>query len=489
MKEIAAAVVVAALAVLALNGVNVMPFILVSIIGLMLVTRFELFGKITNGAKYSSEKGTLSDISFDVVGGQDDAKEDLMEALSLLKSSRDTKLGIKPLGGILLQGPPGTGKTLMARAAANYTDSIFLAASGSEFVEMYAGVGAKRVRDLFSKARRLARRHRKESAMVFIDEMDVVGAKRGKVESHMEYDQTLNQLLVELDGIEDTSDVKLFVLGATNRADLLDEALLRPGRFDRIVDIGLPDLDGRLAILKIHCQGKPLAPDVDLMDIAHQTYGFSGAHLANLANEAAIQAMRRGDDNIMHNDFLESIDKVQLGGIREGLLSSAEKQRVAIHESGHALISELLFPGSVSTVTVVPRSKTLGFIRQKEDVAPVLQTESYLKNQLSVLLAGGAAEELVFGEGSTGAANDYQRATEICKNIIVHGLSRLGIINIDHVDNREFNMVSSEIIQESREIVAGLLASHRDPLDGAAAILAERERISGEDFRNLMHNG
>lgn len=488
MKELAAAVAVAAFAVLAVNGVNVMPYILVSLIGLMVVTRFELFGKIGNGAKYSSEKGTLSEISFDVVGGQDEAKEDLMEALSLLKSSRDSNLGIKPLGGILLQGPPGTGKTLMARAAANYTDSIFLAASGSEFVEMYAGVGAKRVRDLFSKARRLARRHRKESALVFIDEMDVVGAKRGKVESHMEYDQTLNQLLVELDGIEDASDVRIFVLGATNRADLLDDALLRPGRFDRIVDIGLPDLDGRLAILKIHCQEKPLANDVDLKDIAHQTYGFSGAHLANLANEAAIQAMRRGDDSIQHNDFLESIDKVQLGGVREGLLSSAEKKRVAVHEAGHALISELYFPGSVSTVTVVPRSKTLGFIRQKEDVAPVLQTKSYLEKQLCVLLAGGAAEEQVFGEGSTGAANDYQRASEISENIIVHGLSRLGIISREHIDKGDLCTVSGEIIQDNREKVAVILASHRGVLDRAAAILAERERISGEEFRGILQH-
>ncbi|HOC06684.1 MAG: AAA family ATPase [Bacillota bacterium] len=486
MKELAAAVAVAAFAVLAINGVNVMPYLLVSVIGLLLATRFELFGKIGSSSKYSSEKGTLSDISFDVVGGQDEAKEDLMEALHLLQSSRDIKLGIKPLGGILLQGPPGTGKTLMARAAANYTDSVFLAASGSEFVEMYAGVGAKRVRDLFSKARRLARRHGKDSALIFIDEMDVVGAKRGKVESHMEYDQTLNQLLVELDGIEDTSDVKIFVLAATNRADLLDEALLRPGRFDRIVDIGLPDLEGRLAILKIHCQGKPLAEDVDLTDIAHQTYGFSGAHLANLANEAAIQAMRRGDDCIKHNDFLESIDKVQLGSVREDLLSSAEKKRVAIHEAGHALISELFFPGSVSTVTVVPRSRTLGFIRQKEDVAPVLQTKSYLEKQLCVLLAGGAAEELVLGEGSTGAANDYQRAVEISENIIAHGLSRLGIINIDRVDKQEFNTVSREIVQENREKTRAILASHRDALDRAAAILAERERISGEEFRQLM---
>ncbi|HBS92722.1 MAG TPA: ATPase, partial [Firmicutes bacterium] len=192
MKEIGAAVLVAALAVMAINGINILPYILVSVIGLMLITRFELLDKIGNGSKHIKDKSALSEISFDSVGGQDDAKHDLMEALSLLKSSYSSKLlGIKPLGGILLQGPPGTGKTLMARAAANFTDSVFVAAAGSEFVEMYAGVGAKRVRDLFSKARRLAHRNGRDSALVFIDEMDVVGAKRGKVESHMEYDQTL----------------------------------------------------------------------------------------------------------------------------------------------------------------------------------------------------------------------------------------------------------------------------------------------------------
>ena len=487
MKEFAAAVIVAVLSVMAFNGINILPYILVGLIGFMLLTRFELLDKIGPGGRHIKDKECISDISFAAVGGQDEAKKDLMEALSLLQF-QGGKLGVKPLGGILLQGPPGTGKTLMARAAANYTDSVFVAAAGSEFVEMYAGVGAKRVRDLFSRARRLARQNGKSSALVFIDEMDVVGARRGKVESHMEYDQTLNQLLVELDGVEDMQEVRLFVLGATNRADLLDEALLRPGRFDRIVEIGLPDLEGRLAILGIHCKGKPLGADVDLLEIAHQTYSFSGAHLANLANEAAIQAMRRGDEYIGQKDFLESIDKVQLGGIREGLLSAAEKQRVAFHEAGHALISEICFPGSVSTVTVVPRSKTLGFIRQKESAAPVLQTESYLKEQLSVLLAGGAAEELVFGERSTGAANDYQRAAEIAENIIAHGLSRLGIINMNYVDNRELNMVIGEIIDAAGGKVMDMLVGHRPVLDTAAHMLAEQERISGEEFRKIMLN-
>lgn len=488
MKEVGGAVLVAALAVLAYNGVNILPYLLIGALAVMLATRFQLLDKLSGNGKESKGKDALTVINFDVVGGQDEAKRDLTEALSFLQSSRGGKLGVKPLGGILLQGPPGTGKTLMARAAASYTDSVFVSAAGSEFVEMYAGVGAKRVRELFGKARRLARSKGKSSALVFIDELDVLGAKRGKVESHLEYDQTLNQLLVELDGIEDKQEVQLFVLGATNRADLLDEALLRPGRFDRIVEIGLPDLEGRLAILRIHCQGKPLGEDVDLEEVAHQTYGFSGAHLANLANEAAIHALRRGGDWLCQADFLESIDKVELGNVREGLLSGAEKERVACHEAGHALVSEVHFPGSVSTVTVVPRARTLGFIRQKENASPVLQTGSHLKKQLSVLLAGGAAEELFFGEGSTGAANDYQRALEISELIVTHGLSPLGIINMKYVEKGELSRVMGEILAEADAAVKELLTERRPTLEAAAKILVRDERLSGEEFRRIMHN-
>jgi len=487
MIEFGVALFVAIITILAYNGVNIIPILLASVLIFILVKRFELVDRLGSNRNKVQSKSKISQVSFSNVGGQESAKEELMEALTLLKQSFANKLGVRALGGILLQGPPGTGKTLMARAAANFTDSVFVSAVGSEFIEMYAGVGAKRVRELFSKARKLARRQKKSSAVIFIDELDVIGVKRGKVESHMEYDQTLNQLLVELDGIEDQKDVKIFVLGATNRADLLDEALLRPGRFDRIVEIGLPDLDGRWDILKIHAHGKPLADNVCLKDVAAQTYSFSGAHLANLVNEAAIQAMRRGDDIIRQADFMESIDKVQLGSTREGLLSQAEKHRVAIHETGHALLSEHYFPGSVSTVTVVPRSKTLGFIRQKES-SPVLQTESYLHSQLGVLLAGGAAEDLIFQERSTGAANDYQRAVEISENIIAHGLSNLGIINIKHLDKSELTRATREIIDESAAEVKEILRQRRSALIAIAEVLMEQERLSGEDFRKMMLN-
>ncbi|MGI6364514.1 MAG: AAA family ATPase [Bacillota bacterium] len=486
MIEFAAALYVALMAILVYNGVNVMPILLGSILAVILLQRFEIFGRLGIYGKGPGKEPYISELSFESVGGQKDAKEELMEALSLLQQSFDNPLGVKAMGGILLQGPPGTGKTLMARAAANFTDSVFVSAVGSEFIEMYAGVGAKRVRELFTKARKLAKRQKKDSAVIFIDEMDVIGAKRGKVESHMEYDQTLNQLLVELDGIEDQKDVKLFVLGATNRADLLDDALLRPGRFDRIVEMGLPDVEGRLEILKIHARGKPLAEDVDLAEVAQQTYGFSGAHLASLVNEAAILAMRRKDHLLRQADFLDSIDKVQLGNTKDGLLSREEKYRVAVHECGHALVSEHFFPGSVSTVTVMPRAKTLGFIRQKESSSPVLQTQSYLDKQLGVLLAGGAAEDLIFGERSTGAANDYQRAVAICENIIAHGLSPLGIINIDNLTKQELTETTRRLIQESVDQVIEILRQQHSALIAIAEVLMAEERISGDDFRKMM---
>jgi len=223
-----------------------------------------------------------------------------------------------------------------------------------------------------------------------------------------------------------------------------------------------------------------------MREVAQQTYGFSGAHLANLVNEAAIQAMRRDDDCIRLSDFLDSIDKVQLGAAKDGFLTAAEKHRVAIHECGHALVSELYFPESVSTVTVMPRSRTLGFIRQKETSSPVLQTESHLKKQLGVLLAGGAAEEIFFGERSTGSANDYQRALELSENIVAHGLSRLGIVNVDNLESGQLHEVTNEIIQQSSREIAQILVGRKPAMAGIADALVSRERLSGEEFRAMM---
>jgi ATP-dependent metalloprotease FtsH len=486
MIELVAAVLVAAVALLGYRGVNIMPYLLLAVVGVIFVRRFELIEKLQGNSAASGKLKSTSVIGFESIGGQDSAKNELIEALDLLTASHENSLGVRPLGGILLDGPPGTGKTLLARATASYTDSVFLAAAGSEFIEMYAGVGAKRVRSLFANARKLARQQNKKSAVVFIDEMDVIGAKRGKVESHMEYDQTLNQLLVELDGIEDNKDVKLFVLGATNRSDLMDDALLRPGRFDRIVEIGLPDVEGRLAILKIHVKDKPLATDVDLPEIAQQCFGFSGAHLASLVNEAAIRAMRRGADCINAADFLESVDKVQLGEVKGNGLSVQDKLRVSYHECGHAMLSERAFPGSVSTVTVAPRAKTLGFIRQKDSAQPVLQTEEWLRQQIGVLLAGSVAEEIIYGNRSTGSANDYQRAIAISENIIAHGLSDLGIVNPERLEQAKFNATSQGIIQAVYGDVKDYLEENLDTLHRAAQLLAKEERITGDIFRTCL---
>lgn len=487
MIETIAALAIAAIVLAAYNGVNVVPVLLLSVLAVIFIKRFELMEKIQSGMTVKSKKPALSNTSFDKIGGQEGAKRELMEALNLLQASQVNRLGVRPLGGILLQGPPGTGKTLLARAAAGYTGSAFISTAGSEFVEMYAGVGAKRVRDLFNRARKIARQQNLGSAVIFIDEMEVIGGRRGKVTSHMEYDQTLNQLLVELDGIEDGNDVKLFVLGATNRADMLDEALLRPGRFDRIVDVELPDKEGRLAILNIHTADKPLADDVDLEVVAHQTYGFSGAHLANLANEAAIQAMRRKDSALRLSDFLDSIDKVQLGEARENLLSDEEKLRVAYHESGHALLSELEKPNSVSTVSIMPRTKTLGFIRQKEESRSVLQTAADIRSQIGVLLAGGMAEKVMLGDASTGAANDYQRALELAERIVACGLSRLGIVSLDKLDKKSLVETCRSILAEEEQNVGKTITDQKAKLERTAKALVTRERLSGDDFRALIN--
>src|SRR5690554_360420 len=372
--------------------------------------RFEIVGAT------SEPGGNVQQISFDDIGGQDAAKRELVEALSFMKSdSLSKKLGIRPLKGILLVGPPGTGKTLMAKAAANYTDSVFLSASGSQFVEMYAGVGAQRVRQLFKRASTLAEQRGKRSCVIFIDEIDVLGAKRGSHSSHMEYDQTLNELLTQLDGIETERSVKIFVVAATNRADILDPALLRPGRFDRIVRVELPDKQGRLRILQIHAKGKPLDHDVDLEKVAQETYGFSGAHLENVLNEAAIHALRRSSQVISSRDIREAIEKVMLGEKLDRTPTQAERKRIAYHEAGHALLAEYNRKGAVSSITITSRGNALGYIRQSPADDKYLQTSDELVGGIQVCVAGALSEELFLGQRSTGAVGDIKQATDIAK--------------------------------------------------------------------------
>lgn len=426
-------------------------------------------------------------VNFEDIGGQEIAKRELLEALDFVRSQEQLKkLGIRPLKGILLTGPPGTGKTLLAKAAANYTDSVFISSSGSEFVEMYAGVGAQRVRQLFTKARNLANKMGKNSAIVFIDEIEVIAGKRGSHTSHLEYDQTLNQLLVEMDGIKPNEAVKVLVIAATNRSDMLDAAILRPGRFDRQVKVELPDKEGRVHILKIHAKGKPFAAEVDLEEVAKDTYGFSGAHLESLINEAAILAFRKDRDQIMMEDIREAIDKVIMGEKLDRRPEAEELKRVAVHETGHALVSELLRPGSVATLTVVPRGKALGFMRQTQVQEQFLYTKEYLLDQIAICLGGAMAEELIYANWSTGSANDFEQATSLTEKIINTGLSRLGIVKEGLTGKDRIDAEMSEILTEQKERVRKLLEDKAFLINRITETILEKEKISGDWFREQL---
>ena len=294
-------------------GLNIGPVVLLLVLVGVAATMAYNKGLISLEALQKPKTAKESTMTFEQIGGQEAACNELKEALDFLENLEEMeKLGIRSLRGILLVGPPGTGKTLLAKAAATFTDSVFLSASGSEFVEMYAGVGAQRVRKIFAKARKDAKAQNKKSAIIFIDEIEVIGGKRGRVSNQVEYDQTLNQLLVEMDGVK-KDKCNILVIGATNRADILDDALMRPGRFDRQVRVDLPDKKGRLAILEIHTRNKPLGPDIDLEEIAKETFGFSGALLESLTNEAAIYAHRDKETSIMDRHIRAAIEKVLLG--------------------------------------------------------------------------------------------------------------------------------------------------------------------------------
>lgn len=451
------------------------------------------FIKINKGSKTfqvvggTAESEPVMTVSFADIGGQEVAKRELLEALDFAKDiSKTKKLGIRPLKGILLVGPPGTGKTMLAKASANYTKSAFIATSGSEFVEMYAGVGAQRVRALFDKARQVAEKSGKESAIVFIDEIDVLGGKRGQHSSHLEYDQTLNQLLVEMDGLRPSDKVRVLVLAATNRADLLDPALLRPGRFDRQVQVDLPDKKGRHRILGIHTRNKPLGADVDLTQLAKETYGFSGAHLESLANEAAILAFREGKDSIAMADFKEAVDKVMMGERLDRRPIDSELSRVAMHEVGHALVSELLNPSSVAAVTVTSRGRALGYMRPTPEDDRFLYTAAELRDQIAVTLGGAVAEQIAFGSRSTGSANDFEQATRLARQMVTAGLSQLGIVSKEDLPPDKMHNAISEIIAEEEQRVLSLLQDKLDFMSTAQRILIENERLSGEELRSIM---
>ena len=443
-------------------------------------------------------------VTFKDVADIEEAKEEVKEIIEFLKDPKKfQRLGGKMPKGVLLVGPPGTGKTLLAKAIAGEAGVPFLSISGSEFVEMFVGVGAARVRDLFEQARRHA------PCIVFIDEIDAVGRQRGAGigGGHDEREQTLNQLLVEMDGF-DTSE-GIVILAATNRPDVLDPALLRPGRFDRRVVIPRPDVKGRLEILKVHTKDKPLAEDVDLEVIAKGTPGFAGADIANLVNEAALIAARKGKDKIEMEDFEEAKDKILMGVERKSMLISDEEKRfIAYHEAGHALVAKLI-PGTdpVHKVTIIPRGMALGVTQQLPEEDRYLHTKDYLMKLITVLLGGRAAEEIVFKKQTTGAANDLERATDIARKMVCfYGMSeRLGPLSFGKKDELVFlgrdlalskdysERTAQEIDDEVKRIVTTcyeearrLLTDNREALDAIVEALLEKEVISGEELDQIL---
>lgn len=481
---IAAAIII----FLFLQGVEVLPVIFFA--GIMAAFYYTAIKRTGSKSFAGVVKRSAGEplISFDDIGGQDIAKGELCEALEFVKDFERIKtLGIRPLKGILLNGPPGTGKTLLAKAAAQFTESAFLSASGSEFVEMYVGVGAQRIRQLFKQASELARRNRKNSAVIFIDEIEVLGGKRGQNSGHLEYDQTLNELLVQMDGISEKAAIRILVIGATNRADILDPALLRPGRFDRQVKVDLPDKKGRLRILELHTRNKPLAADVVLADVANDTFGFSGAHLESVANEAAILAFREQATAITAQHLRSAVEKVIMGEKLDKVPTHAEKQRIAIHETGHALVSEWTQPGSVASVNVVPRGNALGYVRQTQQDDKYLYTVDNIKRRIAVAVAGAIAEEVFLGERSTGAASDFKQAVDLAKQIVFGGMSDLGIVSPEDVPKELLHGTISEIINSVECYVRKLLTDQQTIFNQIVDIVMAKECITGTELRTIAN--
>lgn len=423
-------------------------------------------------------------VRFNDVAGLDEVKEELFEIIDFIKNpSKYQKMGATIPKGMLFYGPPGTGKTLLAQALAGETDSSFFPTSGSEFVEKYVGVGAKRVRTLFEKAKKAA------PSVIFIDEIDAIGAKRTS-ESNNEKDQTLNQLLIEMDGFH--SEQTILVIGATNRLDLLDEALLRPGRFDRHMFIGNPDLHAREEILLVHTKNKPIAPSVSIKALAQRTHGMSGAHLSNIANEAAILAVRRNKQDIGILEFNEAIEKVIAGLQRKNaVILDKEKRKVSFHEAGHALMGKILNCDLVSKVSIVPRGQALGYVIYAPEEDRYLTTTNELKNKIKVLLGGRCAEQIIFGEVSTGAKDDLEKANSIAYQMVCeYGMSNL--------KNRVFepNLIKNcypLIDGEIKGIIDGCYQDSLDTLQNNKSLLScianelyKKETLTGEELENIL---
>jgi cell division protease FtsH len=441
-------------------------------------------------------------VTFNDVAGADEAKEELSEVVEFLRNPQKYHdVGARIPRGVLLVGPPGTGKTLLARAIAGEAEVPFFTISASEFVEMFVGVGASRVRDLFEKAKVAA------PAIIFIDELDAVGRRRGAGLGAVndEREQTLNQLLVEMDGFDDRHEVIL--IAATNRPDVLDPAILRPGRFDREVTVGLPDRKGREGILKIHSRGLRLAPDISLGLMARSTTGFSGADLANLCNEAALIAARAGHDQVSMQDFEEALDRIILGAARSTILSDHDRQVVAYHEAGHALAAWLL-PNAdpVHKVTIIPHGRALGVTQQMPGEDQFNYSREYLLSRIAVMLGGRTAEELAIGDITTGAENDLIEATRLARRMVTRwGMGELGLMAIASDEEQPFlgyeltqghnyseetgariDRDIQQLLNERHEVITQLLIESRDKLDQLVDSLLHEETIDQNELTKIL---
>jgi len=430
-----------------------------------------------------------SSVTWQEVAGLEEAKEELAEVVDFLRDPvRFGRLGARTPKGILLHGPPGTGKTLLAKAIAHEAGAKFFAQSASAFVEMFAGLGAARIRKLFEEARKNA------PAIIFIDELDAVGAQRTGTGFSREQDQTLNQLLVELDGFE--SRDQIVVMGASNRLQDLDIALLRPGRFDRQVLVAAPDLTGREDILRVHTRGKPLGPDVDLKGIARQTAGLTGAELENIANEAAIFAGRKSQDRLHQIDFEEAMERVVAGLQQRRVVTEKERRILAYHEAGHAVMSHLtggLLP--VHKVTIVSRGQALGYTLNLPNEERYLHTTEEFEDLLKVYLAGRAAEQVVFGRITNGAANDLEKATELSRAMVFdYGMSNAAASRTMRADNyalseetkRTRDEEQARLTDEAFAEALRFLQKHRAALDRVALALLEKETLDKEEVNQLL---
>lgn len=476
------------------NLFTLLPTILLVILFVML---FKLQGLGDKSKVYDAET-TKSKITFDDVAGLDEEKQEMIEIVDFLKNpDKFYEMGAKIPRGVLLCGKPGTGKTLIAKAIAGEANVPFISMSGSEFIEMFAGLGASRVRKLFEKAKKIA------PCIVFIDEIDAVGSRRTSGSgAESENNQTLNQLLVEMDGFD--TEETIIVLAATNRPEMLDKALLRPGRFDRQINIALPDLNGREAILKIHAKDKKLADDVDLRNIAEDTAGFSGAELANILNEAAIIATINKHDAITNKDIEDATKKVTIGVEKHSrVVSEKDKKLTAYHEAGHAIVSsQLETQKDIKEVSIIPRGVAGGYTMYKTNEDKYYISKTEMEEKLISLLGGRAAEKIALNDISTGASNDIEVATQIAKDMIVkYGMSDdLGPIYIDtEKDPYELQLfgekfgdaVGAEVkimIDNAYVKAQKLILDNMDKLDKVAQALIEKEIISAEEFQQLIGN-